>query len=223
MASLVVEKLQDRSVLLEVKPASYFSSARIEFVDLLPRGRQASVIEIGCGSGATGALALSEGCCSMYVGVERDRKRASEARQVLSEVLIGGFEVVPDHWPAGMFDALIVSDGFQNTNDPAASLARIAALVRTGGLLIASVPNIAHWRVIGGLITGSISTLGGDGELRSYSPAYLSAIVERAGFTVDIVGPLTGLGARADAFSRFTGGMFDHLLMPEIGVVATKQ
>jgi len=47
------------SVFYAVKPASYFSNARADFVDRLPRDGTAEILEIGCGNGATGALAPS--------------------------------------------------------------------------------------------------------------------------------------------------------------------
>src|SRR3990170_7159145 len=80
------------SAFYAVKPASYFSGARADFVDRLPRDPSAAILEIGCGTGATGALALSEGACGRFVGVELFEKAAAEAREVLSEVVTGNVE-----------------------------------------------------------------------------------------------------------------------------------
>ena len=82
------------SVFYAVKPASYFSNARADFVDRLPRDGTAEILEIGCGNGATGALALSEGCCKRYVGVELLERVADEAREVLSDVITGNVETL---------------------------------------------------------------------------------------------------------------------------------
>ena len=45
----------------ERKPHTYFSNARTDLVARLPADATASVLEVGCGSGATGSLALSLG------------------------------------------------------------------------------------------------------------------------------------------------------------------
>ena len=39
------------------KDAAYFSGARADFVSRLPKAPDARILEIGCGTGATGALA----------------------------------------------------------------------------------------------------------------------------------------------------------------------
>ena len=77
-----------------VKPASYFSMVRADFVDRLPRDTSAQILEVGCGTGATGALALSEGCCGRYVGVELFEAAAEQARDVLSDVVVGNVETL---------------------------------------------------------------------------------------------------------------------------------
>ncbi|MEQ1670224.1 MAG: class I SAM-dependent methyltransferase, partial [Hyphomicrobium sp.] len=93
-----------------IKPASYFSTARADWVDRLPRDPSAAILEIGCGTGATGALALSEGCCGRYVGVELFEAAASEAREVLTEVITGNVETLAFEFHPAEFDAIILSE-----------------------------------------------------------------------------------------------------------------
>ena len=45
------------------KPPGYFEGARKDYVSELPVNPQASILEIGCGDGGTGYLALKEGKC----------------------------------------------------------------------------------------------------------------------------------------------------------------
>nr|HPG89590.1 class I SAM-dependent methyltransferase [Hyphomicrobium sp.] len=137
-----------------VKPASYFSNARADFVDRLPRDPTAQILEIGCGTGATGALALSEGCCARYVGVELFEAAASEAREVLSDVVTGDVETLEFNWQPAAFDAIILSEVLEHLVEPGATLRKLSRFVRPGGMLLASSPNIAHWRVIRELVMG---------------------------------------------------------------------
>jgi ubiquinone/menaquinone biosynthesis C-methylase UbiE len=209
-----------------VKPASYFSKARADFVDRLPRDPSAQVLEVGCGSGATGVLALSEGCCGRYVGVEIFDRAADEAREVLSEVITGNVETLAFPWQPAEFDALIMSEVLEHLVDPGRVLRRLSRFVRSGGLLLASSPNIAHWRVIRELVSGRFN-LEDQGvfdrtHLRWFTPETFAGLAEAAGFEVEELGPVTPFSPRTEFISKLTGGHFDHLFMTQIAMVARK-
>lgn len=214
------------SVFYTVKPASYFSNARADFVDRLPRDRSASILEIGCGTGATGALALSERCCSRYVGVELFEKAAAEAREVLTDVVVGNVETLNFTWQPASFDAIILSEVLEHLLQPGDVLKRLAPYVRPGGMLLASSPNISHWRVIRELVMGRFH-LTDHGvfdrtHLRWFTPASFAGIIEAAGFAVEEIGPVTAFSPRAELVSKLTAGRLDHLLMSQIAVMAIK-
>lgn len=215
------------SVFYAVKPASYFSQARADFVDRLPRDPSASILEVGCGTGATGALALSEGCCGRYVGVELYETAAREAREVLSEVVIGNVETMALNWQPASFDALILSEVLEHLIEPGQTLKKLARFIRPGGMLLASSPNIAHWRVVRELMMGRFH-LTEHGvfdrtHLRWFTPFTFAEMIETAGFMVDEIGPVTAFSTRGELVSRLTGGRLDHLLMSQIAVIATKR
>ena len=130
------------------KDASYFDRARADLVARLPRDPSAAILEIGCGTGATGALALATGRCGHYSGVELFETAAAEARGVLSEVLTGDVERLDPPWQPAVFDALILSDVLEHLIEPGRLLHRLVPFIRPGGIVLASSPNIAHWRVI---------------------------------------------------------------------------
>ena len=99
--------------------ASFFAAAHAERLGVLHPG--ARVLEFNCGSGATGALALREGRCASWTGI--DPNAPPEALYALSEVLPSA-EALPD---AG-FDVVFA------TADDLASAARLLA---PGGWLYA--------------------------------------------------------------------------------------
>ena len=136
------------------KPRAYFSAARSDFVRQLPRDPEAAILEIGCGTGATGALALSQGRCGHYVGVELFESAAEEARTVLSEVVTGDVETMTFDWQPASFDAIILSEVLEHLVEPGRTLRNLARFVRPGGIVMASSPNVSHWRVIGELVNG---------------------------------------------------------------------
>lgn len=210
-----------------VKPASYFSKARADFVDRLPRDASAQILEIGCGTGATGALAMSEGCCGRYVGVELFESAAVEAREVLSEVITGNVETLEFDFQPAMFDAIIFSEVLEHLVEPGEVVKRLARYVRPGGMLLASSPNISHWRVVRELIMGRF-TLADQGvfdrtHLRWFTPLSFVDLAEKAGFDVEEVGPVTAFSARTELISKLTGGRFDHLFMTQIAIIARKR
>lgn len=210
-----------------VKPAGYFSMARVDFVDRLPRDPSASILEIGCGTGATGALALSEGCCGRYVGVELFEAAAIEASDALSEVIVGNVEALDFDWQPATFDAIIFSEVLEHLVDPGAVLRRLSRFVRPGGMLLASSPNISHWRVIRELVMGRFQ-LTDQGvfdrtHLRWFTPDTFAALAESAGFDVEELGPVTPFSPRTELLSKLSGGRFDHLFMTQIAMLARRR
>jgi 2-polyprenyl-3-methyl-5-hydroxy-6-metoxy-1,4-benzoquinol methylase len=222
-----VEAAANFSGFYAAKPASYFSQARADFVDRLPRDASAQILEIGCGTGATGALALSEGCCGRYVGVELCESVAAQARDVLSDVITGNVETMDFDWQPAQFDAIMFSEVLEHLVEPGAVVKRLARYVRPGGLLLASSPNIAHWRVIRELVMGRF-TLADQGvfdrtHLRWFTPDTFAGLAENAGFDVEEIGPVTAFSPRTELISRLTGGRFDHLFMTQIAMIARKR
>jgi len=210
----------------KAKPQTYFSGARSDFVGLLPCDASAAILEIGCGTGATGALALKEGRCGRYIGVELFEAAADEARQVLSEVLTGNVENLRFDWQPASFDALILSEVLEHLIEPGRVLQDLARFVRPGGLVMASSPNIAHWRVVRELILGRFN-LADKGvfdrtHMRWFTPGTFAEMFEQAGFKIERVGPVTPFGARTRALSKLTRGRVDHLFMTQIALIGRR-
>lgn len=208
--------------LYEDKPADYFGGARSDFIARLPVSQEARIIEIGCGNGATGALAKAHGRAGRYVGVELFEPAAAQARAVLDEVIVGNVEHMALPFAPGTFDALIMSEVLEHLIEPWAVLDRLAPLVRPGGIVLASSPNVAHWRVIASLLRGrfdlTASGVFDRTHMRWFTPATFRAMFERAGFCVSHVGPVGPFGPNGRLLSHLSGGRIDHLLMVQIAI-----
>ncbi len=215
------------SAFYATKPAAYFSGARADFVGRLPADPTAAILEIGCGSGATGALALDQGRCGRYVGVELFEAAACEARKVLNEVVTGNVETLEFNWQPASFDALILSEVLEHLVEPGRVLKNLSRFIRPGGLVMASSPNIAHWRVVREISAGRFN-LADKGvfdrtHLRWFTPATFAAMFEDAGFRIDWVGPVTPFSRRTEIISQMTGGRFDHLFMTQIAIAGARR
>lgn len=209
------------------KNPAYFAGARADFVACLPAQSDASILEIGCGSGATGRLALAAGKASRYVGIELFEDAAAEARRQLTEVIVGNVETLDLPFQPCAFDALILSEVLEHLVDPWAVVRRLAPFVRPGGMVLASSPNISHWRVVAELIRGRFE-LADQGvfdrtHMRWFTPASFQDLFEGAGFAVDYVGPVTPFSTRTRAISRLTRGRFDHAFMAQIALIGHRR
>ncbi len=209
------------------KPEAYFSGARADFVHRLPRDPSAAILEVGCGTGATGALALQQGRCGRYVGVELFESAAAEARNVLSEVVTGNVETLVFDWQPASFDALILSEVLEHLIEPGRVVAELSRFVRPGGMVMASSPNVSHWRVVRELFSGRFN-LADKGvfdrtHMRWFTPDTFVDMFERAGFAIEWVGPVTPFSQRTKLLSRLTGGRFDHLFMVQIAIVGVRR
>ena len=207
------------------KRRDYFDGARHDFIARLPEREPARILEIGCGTGLTGELALAAGKCSVYVGVELMPEAADAARRRLTEVIVGNVEAIELPFPDAHFDALIMSEVLEHLVDPWAVLTRLNTKLKPGAIALASSPNIAHWRVIRDLLAGRFD-LEDQGvmdrtHLRWFTPKTYAAMFEACGYVVDDVWPLVPMTSRQRAFATLSGGR-GHLFMRQICLAAHK-
>jgi SAM-dependent methyltransferase len=105
-----------------------------------------SILELGCSNGALGA-ALKDRASPQpltVVGIELDPAYAATASERLDRVVVADAEAflsgpAP---PEAPFDCAIAADVLEHLVDPWTALARVVELVRPGGKVIVSVPNV---------------------------------------------------------------------------------
>jgi len=86
------------------KGGTYFQGMRADYVEALPADPGATLLEIGCSEGQTGALALARGKCARYIGIELHDPSARIAATRLSEVHVGNIEEMAlDVLPPGVW------------------------------------------------------------------------------------------------------------------------
>jgi 2-polyprenyl-3-methyl-5-hydroxy-6-metoxy-1,4-benzoquinol methylase len=199
------------------KDPGYFDNPRADYIQDLPDNPQARILELGCGAGATGALALSRGKCGAYVGVELVPEQAALAADRLTAVHVGAIEDVDLPYAPGSFDALICSEVLEHLVDPEAVVARLVRLLRPGGLVFASSPNISHHLIIRSLIFGRFD-YADQGvmdrtHLRWFTPRSFRRLFEGAGVAVDRLAPIN----QRALLPRLAGrGPLSHLTWAQI-------
>jgi len=113
------------------------------------------VLEAGCASGHVSEMLHAQGCS--VVGVEIDSTVVQPAMQWLERVIIGNFD---DNklWidlEGEFFDAILFGDVLEHLKDPLIALRESAKHLRPSGMVVISVPNIAHADVKLALIKGT--------------------------------------------------------------------
>ncbi|MEI4789856.1 bifunctional glycosyltransferase family 2 protein/class I SAM-dependent methyltransferase [Bacillus sp. FJAT-53060] len=125
------------------------------FAALLPR-KAASVLDVGCGAGATGLELINRQPVDMY-GVEPDSLKATIAKAYYQEVK----EVKVDEYPwsekEAFFDAVIFSDVLEHVSDPWQIIAQAHNSLKPGGVIICCLPNMMHAEVLLPLMTGDFT------------------------------------------------------------------
>ena len=145
--------------------ADYYGQAREDVIAPLVDGIEepgtelGEVLEIGCGRGATGAL-LQERLGCRVTGVELNPEVARAAAGALHRVLPEDFHAAADRLlreveaGAPRFDALVALELFEHLTDQEGFLALARRLVRPGGRIVLSVPNVGHHAVVEDLLAG---------------------------------------------------------------------
>jgi SAM-dependent methyltransferase len=127
----------------------YYGEPREDVLPLLPSGCR-DVLEIGCGRGVTGKLVQDRLGCRV-TGVELNPVVARAASEVLHRVIPG--DVMNVDLPDG-FDALVALELFEHLTDQEAFLEKARHLVRPGGRIVLSVPNVGHYSIVEDLLKG---------------------------------------------------------------------
>lgn len=204
------------------KPDAYFANARRDIVQQLATGAGDAVLELGCGSGGTGRLAMSSGKAGLYVGIELDPRAAAQAAETFSEVLVGDVESL-DLTPLNeMFDALIISEVLEHLTDPWDTLKRLVGCLKPGGAVFASSPNVANWMVIAELLKGrfrydEVGVMDRT-HLRWFTPESYRSLFENAGVEILELAPLVPLRPKAKFIDAITGGRLRHLFIGQITI-----
>jgi ubiquinone/menaquinone biosynthesis C-methylase UbiE len=147
----------------------------------------AAVLDVGCGTGATLAALVTARPGLEAHGVDLSPRMVEVARERLgglAAVEVADAERLP--LPDASVDLVTCVDSLHHYPDPAAALAEMRRVTRTGGGLV-----IGEWRVRAPLrqLMNRLLPRLPEGDVRIYTGAELTALTEGAGFRVERCGP----------------------------------
>lgn len=128
--------------------AVYFNRVRQEILPLLPTA-PGRYLEIGCGAGATLAHIRERGLATWTGGIEFSPEAARRAEEKGFDLLLqGDVETLALPLEPGSLDVILCLDVLEHLRDPWAMVARLTALLKPGGALVVSLPNIRHYKIV---------------------------------------------------------------------------
>lgn len=209
------------------KEMSYFQAARNDIVADLPYDQGLRILEVGCGEGGTLLLAKASKKAVRVVGVEMDPQSALKARAVADDVLVGNVENMELPFEPGSFDVLILSEVLEHLFDPWRVLRRLYPLLKDGGLIYASSPNVAHVTVLRMLFRNcwDYSERGRMDwtHVRWFTPQTYREMIEEAGFRVIWLRSTAPMTMKQAAVNAMTFNRFSHLFTSQIFVKAQRR
>jgi 2-polyprenyl-3-methyl-5-hydroxy-6-metoxy-1,4-benzoquinol methylase len=145
-------------------------------------------------------------------GVERHPGVAAEAARHLWRVIVGDILTVALD---GQYDAIVASELFEHLPDPDAFLLKMKPLLKPGGRIVLSVPNVGHYSVVEDLLAGRWDYLPAGllcyTHLRFFTRRTLSDWMARLEFDGTIVGQMTDLPERVERLAAACEGDADSL------------
>lgn len=188
-------------------------------------GQGNRVLDVGCSSGYLAEPLAARG--NTIVGIELDPNAARVAEAFCERVLVGNAETMELPFEPGSFDVVLCGDVVEHLRDPIATLARLRPLLRAGGRLVLSTPNVANWAI-------RLSLLGGRWRYtdrgildRTHTHLFtrrtLAEALEAAGYRVeriDFTVPAPGGSDVLDGLARAVGSLRPSLFAYQFVAVA---
>jgi 2-polyprenyl-3-methyl-5-hydroxy-6-metoxy-1,4-benzoquinol methylase len=196
------------------KGEGYFGQPRLDLLEMLPRGAGLKMLELGAGDGATLRAAKALGIASYAVGIDLvEPSPPDDGLPPVDLFLRGNVEAMTLALPAGHFDVVLCADVLEHLIDPWQVVRRLTGYLRPGGLLLASIPNARHHRVLTRLVLRGDFSYAEAGlldrsHLRFFCRKNIRALFEQAGLVVESMEANMGAyGLRHRALNALSAGL----------------
>lgn len=200
------------------KEERYFDSVRKEIEPLLPE-KIDKVLEIGCGSGATLEWLKREKGCIWVGGIELNKAVSFYAEKQLDFFMNANIENIDLPFNKNTFDVILCLDVLEHLIDPWIVVTKLSRLIKPGGVLIVSLPNILHISALIPLLLKDRWDYAPSGildktHLRFFTKKTSIELLENGGLCVEKVIPHLPhkKGSKTWLFNLFTLSIFKRFL-----------
>lgn len=208
-------------------PASYYGNERqgmLRYINPLSR----KVLEVGCGHGRFGR-SLKEAQGAHVTGIDISHEAIRVAKDNLDRAIALDLDVEPLPFEESEFDCIVCNDVLEHLLDPWSVVKRLSCLLKPGGELIASIPNIRHHKVLRPLIWPGEWRYADIGildrtHLRFFTRRSIIELIESGGLHVRLV---EGVNPRSFPFwlkvlNGIGGNFLDDLRYVQFAVIGVK-
>ena len=192
--------------------AMYADFTRSEIHSAIPRS-VTTLLDVGCFQGGFGGALKADRNLFVW-GIEQDPVAASIAATRLDRITIATF---PHAIPDMLFDCITFLDCLEHMEDPWTALRSARDHLGPGGTIVASIPNVAHFTIIMGLVRGTFTYVDAGildrTHLRFFTKQSIVDLFQEAGLDVtSIVALGTGpSGSRLERLLALAGERTIHL------------
>ena len=176
-------------VSMNEKPISYYENVRNDLIPLIPNDARC-ILEVGCASGMTGRE-LKRRNGAFVAGIELNANAATAAKNVLDDVVHGDIEKIDLPYRDSSFDCILFADVLEHLIDPLSTLIKVRRLLKKGGSVVASIPNVQFHGVIHQLIEGNWTYekegILDETHLRFFTYKEIEKIFSQAGYSIQKV------------------------------------
>jgi glycosyltransferase involved in cell wall biosynthesis len=116
-------------------------SSHSQIIKWIEKERPSDVLEVGTATGYLSAEMSKRGC--KVTGIEHDHQMARIAGQFCHRMIQADVEEL-DLSDLGQFDAIVLGDVLEHLRHPARFLKNVVSLLKPGGKILLSLPNVAN-------------------------------------------------------------------------------
>jgi Methylase involved in ubiquinone/menaquinone biosynthesis len=167
--------------------ANYYTQTRTDVAAFIPKSIK-TILDIGCGQGAFLKLVKDQTGAESW-GIEMITEVAEIAKGQVDNILVGKIEDVLSSIPDNYFDCITFNDVLEHLIEPTEVLKMIRSKLSQKGIIIASIPNVRHFRNLyellikkdweykeGGILDST--------HLRFFTQKSMKSMFEKAGYIV---------------------------------------
>lgn len=209
-----------------VKSPSYYGE-RTEMLQFIPADAR-RLLDVGCGTGLFSKnLKLRQE--SDVWGIEIDMDAAEKAGVILDHVVCGDILSSLDKIPDNYFDVIIFNDVLEHLYDPSGILKLMKNKLSVNGIIVASIPNVRHYKLLLKLVFKKEWRYESEGTLdwthiRFFTRRSIEEMFSDCGYDVKkIVGLNRSKHPMLHIINLFSVGMLSDTLNLQYAVVAAPE
>ena len=217
----------------EQKGEFYFIQPRTDLISLIPKNADNRVLEVGAGGGYTLIEIKKQNLAREIIGVElMEIPNSRQSDPAIDKFVISDVEKNDLDFPDAYFDVILMGDVMEHLIDPWEFLKKASRVLKKGGILIASMPNIRYYpALIKIFIKGDFGYeshgLFDKTHFRWYCKKNMKDLFDTAPMKCRSIFPRSRLykvkWTKGVIFNKLTFGLFEEFLTLQYIIIAEKQ